>query len=316
MSRPEAPCSPLAEGAAAVAWQLVGYDVRVDSPTWSPERRNTHLLDSTLPRALSADTAVWPAASPDTPRDFWGVFLSLSRARQLANAGDRATTHLIAIGVPTEREPFVGFPAPDPAEIAGAWTFLGHDLTDASFCSFLSNMGAGARRAALWPSILDRLNSNGLVDHAAPLGALIEAAGRLIPKHAPFTAVGLWSVPSDADQSVAAAPKRILFVENHATFAKTVTETFLADLEVVIAPSLAKARRELAGSGFDVVLVDYDLDDGKGDALVRELRANGFGGKIIAASSHDEGNASLLAAGADLVCRKADFRRIRGLLDQ
>lgn len=64
---------------------------------------------------------------------------------------------------------------------------------------------------------------------------------------------------------------RILFVENHAPFAQVAIAQFLAGHDVIVAPSLAAARA--AKGPFDVVLIDYDLDDGKGDVLVRELVA-------------------------------------------
>lgn len=107
---------------------------------------------------------------------------------------------------------------------------------------------------------------------------------------------------------------RILFVENHAVFARTVIEELLAGFEVTVAPSLAEARRRLDAGTFEAVLVDFDLDDGKGDALVTELRAGGFVGTIVAVSAHEEGNARLVAAGANAVCPKGRFREIRGVL--
>jgi DNA-binding response OmpR family regulator len=106
-----------------------------------------------------------------------------------------------------------------------------------------------------------------------------------------------------------------LFVENHAVFAQTVVEEFLAGFDVIIAPSLAEGRRQLAAKSFEAVLVDFDLDDGKGDELVTELRVQGIGGRIVAVSAHAEGNAALLAAGADAVCPKGQFREIRRALE-
>ena len=109
---------------------------------------------------------------------------------------------------------------------------------------------------------------------------------------------------------------KILFVENHAVFARTVVEAFLAELQVTIAPSLAEARRQLDAGIFEAVLVDFDLDDGKGEELIAELRARGFGGRIVAVSAHEQGNARLLAAGADAVCPKRSFREIRRVLEE
>ena len=65
---------------------------------------------------------------------------------------------------------------------------------------------------------------------------------------------------------------KLLFVENHQVFAETVVAQFLADCDVTIAASVAEAEAELAARSYDAVLVDYDLDDEKGDALVRRMR--------------------------------------------
>ncbi len=107
---------------------------------------------------------------------------------------------------------------------------------------------------------------------------------------------------------------RLLFVENHAVFARTVAEEFLTSFRIVIAPSREDARRHLATGTFEVMLVDFDLDDGKGDDLVRELRAQGFKGQIVAVSAREEGNARLLSAGADAVCPKGRFRDIQRIV--
>jgi DNA-binding NarL/FixJ family response regulator len=103
---------------------------------------------------------------------------------------------------------------------------------------------------------------------------------------------------------------RILFVENHEIFAKTVIRQFFGAHEVVVAPGLAAARALLADSRFDLALVDYDLDDGKGDALLDDLAAAGPAIPAIAVSSHDRGNAALRAAGAMAICAKTDFAKI------
>lgn len=106
----------------------------------------------------------------------------------------------------------------------------------------------------------------------------------------------------------------VLYVENHPVFATTVTRQFLFHHAVIVVPGLNPARQALRDQVFDVLLVDYDLDDGKGDELVRELRASGNAVPIIAVSSHDEGNAALLEAGATSVCSKEQFARIESLI--
>jgi DNA-binding response OmpR family regulator len=107
---------------------------------------------------------------------------------------------------------------------------------------------------------------------------------------------------------------RILFVENHAVFANQVARAFLNDHEVTTVPGLSEARAVLAKGVVDAVLVDYDLDDGKGAELVRELQSRRPRPFIVAVSSHDEGNAAMLAAGADAVCGKMEFSRIGSVI--
>lgn len=108
---------------------------------------------------------------------------------------------------------------------------------------------------------------------------------------------------------------RILLVENHAVFAETVARMFLAEHEVVTVPSISGARDALRTQAFEAVLVDYDLDDGKGDVLVRDLRGASFKGRIIGISGREAGNEALLAAGAHAVCSKLRFHTIREILD-
>ena len=107
---------------------------------------------------------------------------------------------------------------------------------------------------------------------------------------------------------------RILSVENHPEFTSAVTSSFLADHEVVVVPTVAGARAVLRASRFDVVLVDYDLDDGKGDELVRWVRMSARGTKVIAVSARDDGNQALVRAGADTVCAKLSFSRIGAVI--
>jgi len=103
---------------------------------------------------------------------------------------------------------------------------------------------------------------------------------------------------------------KILFVENHARFVRVVAGEFLADHDVTVASSIAEAWGRLSKDRFDVVLVDYDLDDGKGDHLVNRIRSGNLPVRVVAVSSHDDGNSALLKAGADTVCGKLEFERI------
>src|SRR6266481_4518254 len=108
---------------------------------------------------------------------------------------------------------------------------------------------------------------------------------------------------------------RIIYVENHAVFAANVIRQFLSRHSVTVAPSLSAARQALEVGHFDLLLVDYDLDDGKGDELVRELNTTGKAVAVIGVSSHEEGNTALLRAGAVAVCSKMQFDRIQSVID-
>jgi CheY-like chemotaxis protein len=109
-------------------------------------------------------------------------------------------------------------------------------------------------------------------------------------------------------------PVKILYLENHAVFAEQVTRQFLGEHCVTVVPSLAAARSALASGDFDLVLSDYDLDDGKGEEFVRECRATHPRLPIIAVSSHEGGNAALVKAGASAVCAKMEFDGIQEVI--
>jgi DNA-binding NarL/FixJ family response regulator len=108
----------------------------------------------------------------------------------------------------------------------------------------------------------------------------------------------------------------ILYLENHAVFAEQVVRQFLSAHRVTVVPSLSAGRSALASGSYDLILSDYDLDDGKGEEIVRECRAAHPRLPIIAASSHDAGNAALVSAGASAVCSKMEFDHIQEVITQ
>ena len=109
---------------------------------------------------------------------------------------------------------------------------------------------------------------------------------------------------------------KVLFVENHRVFANLTTKRLLSSHIVTVVPNLALAREALETENFDIVLVDYDLDDGKGTDLVLKLQDISNRPKVIAVSSHDEGNAALKHAGADAICCKQDIQSIESVISQ
>jgi CheY-like chemotaxis protein len=109
---------------------------------------------------------------------------------------------------------------------------------------------------------------------------------------------------------------KILYLENHAIFAQQVILQFLKSHQVTVVPTLATARQALAFQNFNLILCDYDLDEGKGDEFVCECRASHPHLPIIAVSSHEAGNAALMRAGASTICRKMEFQRIEEVIQQ
>jgi atypical dual specificity phosphatase len=108
---------------------------------------------------------------------------------------------------------------------------------------------------------------------------------------------------------------RILYVEDRAEFAASVISRFLSQHSVTVALSLAEARQALAGGGFDLLLIDYDLDDGKGNALIREMREAGESRPALGISSHDEGCQAMLQAGAAAVFGKRLIDQVQQVID-
>jgi CheY-like chemotaxis protein len=106
---------------------------------------------------------------------------------------------------------------------------------------------------------------------------------------------------------------RVLWVENHDVFVR-VAGQFLAGHAVVVVRSLTAAREALAAQPFDAVLLDHDLEDGKGPSLVGFIRALPRPPAVIAVSAHEEGNRALLQAGADAVCGKMHFAQVDAVL--
>jgi CheY-like chemotaxis protein len=107
---------------------------------------------------------------------------------------------------------------------------------------------------------------------------------------------------------------RILFVEDHREFARSVTEQFLAGHDVTLAPTVAEARSRLAAERYDVLLVDHDLPDGIGPEVIAHARQLGVDSDAVAVSAHAAGNEALERAGARVRCPKARFHEIAAVL--
>ena len=83
---------------------------------------------------------------------------------------------------------------------------------------------------------------------------------------------------------------KTLYVENHERFSRIVTEQFLAGHEITITPRMSEANALMEEEDFDLVLVDYDLDDGKGAEIAFRIVASESRSRVIAVSSRGDGN--------------------------
>lgn len=108
---------------------------------------------------------------------------------------------------------------------------------------------------------------------------------------------------------------KILFVDDHDVFVSMICGAFLTTHDVTVAKSLDAARERLSVcNSYEVVLLDFDLPDGKGKSLVHHLKAMPTKPLIIAFSSHDDGNSRLMAAGADVLLGKMNAKLLPGIL--
>lgn len=109
---------------------------------------------------------------------------------------------------------------------------------------------------------------------------------------------------------------KILMVENHRIFAETVIGQFLSAHEVTCVSSVREAFYCLSTSLYEVVLVDFDLDDGeKGTELVQWMKMERRRELIIAMSARAEGNEALVKAGAQASCHKGRFNEIESVIE-
>ncbi|MCG7499705.1 response regulator [Vibrio sp. Of7-15] len=99
----------------------------------------------------------------------------------------------------------------------------------------------------------------------------------------------------------------IFYVENHQAFIAAVKREFLLDHNIHVVGNVCSAKEEFNDS-YDLVLCDYDLDDGKGTEVITHIRKINSKIPIIAVSSHEKGNKLLVKAGANSICSKMEFR--------
>jgi len=109
---------------------------------------------------------------------------------------------------------------------------------------------------------------------------------------------------------------KILMLENHPHFADAVIKQFLHEHDVLVAQKINEAKQIISKESFDLILSDFDLDDGKGDEFVKYLRMQSIETPVIDISSHKNGNDKLIGAGANIICSKMKFKEIQGIISK
>jgi DNA-binding response OmpR family regulator len=108
--------------------------------------------------------------------------------------------------------------------------------------------------------------------------------------------------------------RKLLFVEHHSIFAPPAMIHFLSAQQATVVPSLSAARANLAADQCDLLSMDYDLADGKGEELVRAWREAGNKILMIGVSAREAGRVALPPAGVNKIGSKMEFNRIQELI--
>ena len=82
--------------------------------------------------------------------------------------------------------------------------------------------------------------------------------------------------------------KHIFLLEDDATLGRGIAIALTGpEVSVVCRPSLARAREALAENRFDLLILDVNLPDGSGLALLRQVRAEGDATPVILLTAND-----------------------------
>lgn len=186
----------------------VGYDdLRRE---WTPERRETFLLNPSMDLPVSADFAVWPDVRDAELlarlfTDYWGDSppngLSLHQGfRDAASIAGTVGDGVKLVGIGFRADDFepvcsrhcIEPPPEDLRRVADRMSFLGYDVCDNWLVSGLCNCGVGAtEQAQQRERFAHRLNMHGLFEHVADAREFGAAVDLLVPEHAPFLPVSV-----------------------------------------------------------------------------------------------------------------------------
>lgn len=109
---------------------------------------------------------------------------------------------------------------------------------------------------------------------------------------------------------------RILMVEDDPEQAVLFRQVLkLAGYDVVTVPDAETAADQAAASGFDLLLVDWDLPGMKGDEFIAEVKRRHPGMKTVLYSNHTHVDEAARASGADAwLCKGEGIVHLRAVI--
>ncbi|MHB2017031.1 MAG: response regulator [Candidatus Xenobia bacterium] len=107
---------------------------------------------------------------------------------------------------------------------------------------------------------------------------------------------------------------RVLYVEDFIPYRERVMARCLAGHQVTLCDNVAEACAAFRRGAYDLVLLDYELPDGKGGDVAHFIRGTGDQVVIVANSSSGSCNQHLLALGATHAVLKSQEEELAVLL--
>lgn len=187
---------------------VLGYDARCCiedvEKFWNEERRQIFLIETEAKKPLSTDNLVWPSVIshtlPERIVNSWigplnPLWENLQYLKDSIPQGIRC--HILAITLfkpycpSLEEWRWRDIGNEEPSEIDESWTFLGFDVSDASFLSSLTNCHKNFLAAKENKFFLNKYH---LFEEAEVADRFKDISNGTIEDHAPFFVYGLWIV--------------------------------------------------------------------------------------------------------------------------
>jgi hypothetical protein len=177
--------------------ETIGFDLRsiLPDPSWTADRRTSHLLRRDAAPVRSVDPDVWVRPpglpAPPLPEPLWPDLPSL-----LAVAHDLDRAGIVTVRITALDEDGRAEERVDPIGTAvEQGDLLGYDVADWDLLGGLTNCGyEPAEAASLMPAWAPLLNSLHLFGNPADALAFVAVTAERVPEHAPFFGYGIYQL--------------------------------------------------------------------------------------------------------------------------